>query len=62
MTKLKDYQTKTPEFKKVYSFAVYFPFYPKSFEMKEKFDLTQLYITKDYLVVGLEKHVLFAKI
>ena len=62
MTKLKDFQTKTPDFKKVYSFAVYFPTLPKSFEIEEKMDLNRLKITKDYIVLNLEKHVLFAKI
>jgi len=53
MTKLKDYQTKTPDFKKVYSFAIYFPFLPKSFEIEENMDIIRLKITKDYIVVSL---------
>ena len=59
---MKDFYTKVPDFKKVYSFAIYFPDLPTCFQVQEKFDLIQYEFTRDFLVVSFEKHVIFAKI
>ncbi len=62
MTKLKDFYTKVPDFRKIYGFALYFPDLPNCFQIREKFDLIQYDLTKDFLVVTFEKHIIFAKI